>query len=293
MFNIISLKVKCPVCQASLMDKATLVDNAPGIKLNISIGNKKGTIWLSSIYESYNYISDFDIALNEIADFTCPHCQTKIVSDDLCVACQAPLVPFHLKDGGKVSICSRAGCKKHSVAFEDLSTALNYFYEKYSYVHTDRLQFDHSADDIQVRKIDVEVEEDKEIIKTGTFLNAYCPHCKKSLIVDRMVKLKVQNSSGETGYLLLSPYLNMFSHKSTIRLPEHQTLNSIQCPHCDRELFIAGEKCPECGSEIAKVNVTAMTKMIDFYICSKKGCTWHGVSPEDLQSIMLEDSKDW
>jgi uncharacterized protein (UPF0212 family) len=275
------------------MDKENLVDNAPGIKLGIRIGNKQGTIWLSSIYESYNYISDLDIIPNEIAKFDCPHCHANIVSEDLCDACQAPLVPFHLHEGGKVSICSRAGCKKHSVAFEDLSTALNHFYEKYTYVHNDRLKFDHSQDEVPVHHHVSDAEEDKEIIKAGSFLSSYCPHCLRSLIEDRMIKLKVENINGEVGYLLLSPYLNVFSHKSTIRLPEHQTLKSIKCFHCDHELYVHDKKCPVCDAEVAKVMVTAMTKMIDFYICSKKGCTWHGLSKEDLQSIMLEDSKDW
>jgi ssDNA-binding Zn-finger/Zn-ribbon topoisomerase 1 len=290
MFNIISLKVKCPVCSASLMDKEQMVDNEPGIKLDISIGPKKGYIWLSSIYESYNYFADIDIPKNEIAVFHCPHCHSEIKSDDLCKTCHAPLVPFHLEDGGKVTICSRAGCKKHSVAFEDLSTALGYFYEKYTYTHSDDIIFSPHHEE---HKDDTDAEEDKEIIKTGTFLSAYCPHCRRSLIEDRMVKLKVENELGETGYLMLSPYLNVFTHKSTVKLPEKHPIKNIRCPHCDEPLFVDGKLCPVCNSEVAKVQVAAMTKMIDFYICSKKGCTWHGLSDEDIQSIVLEDSKDW
>ncbi len=52
-------------------------------------------------------------------------------------------------------------------------------------------------------------------------------------------------------------------------------------------------KCPECGSTTAHFRVTAMTKVIDFHICSKKGCTWHGLSETDYHDIMLESSKEW
>jgi len=293
MFNIITLKVKCPVCNHSLMDKDKLVDNEPGIRLDITVGSKKGTIWLSSIYESYNYISDIDIATNEIADFSCPHCHSRIVDQETCDACHAPLVPFHLEEGGRVTICSRAGCKKHSVAFDDLSTALNHFYEKYSYIQADQLNLPTHKEEKKEAHVQTEQEEDKEIIRTGTKLFAYCPYCKHSLIEDNMVKLKVENNSGETGFMMLSPYLNIFTHKSTIKLPEKQTIKSIKCFHCDHDLFVDDKSCPVCGSEVAKLLVTAMTKMIDFYVCSKKGCTWHGLSDEDLQSIALEDSKDW
>ena len=43
----------------------------------------------------------------------------------------------------------------------------------------------------------------------------------------------------------------------------------------------------------AKINVSASSKLIDFYICTKKGCKWHGLSEEDLYSIKLEESDEW
>ena len=30
-----------------------------------------------------------------------------------------------------------------------------------------------------------------------------------------------------------------------------------------------------------------------FYICSRKGCTWHGLNKNDLENIRLEDSLEW
>lgn len=133
MFDSISLKVKCPICGESLMDKDDLIDNKPGIKLHLAVGNKKGIINLSSIYGSYNYICDIDIPDGELANFFCPHCKDQIVEETKCKLCDASLVPFHLDMGGKVSICSRSGCKNHFVEFEDLSLALKKFYQEYGF----------------------------------------------------------------------------------------------------------------------------------------------------------------
>lgn len=288
MTNTVSLKVKCPLCSASLMDDEHKIDNEPGIKLEIAIGDKKGHIWLSSIYESYNHETNIEVHKGSVAIFSCPHCHGQITSREKCEACDAPLVPFHLEQGGKVTICSRAGCKKHSIAFEDLSTALGTFYDQFSYMNSSQTPVPKSKPAFQSVS---EKEGDKEIIKTGSFLNSYCPHCRHSLIEDRMVKLKVSNEKGENGFLLLNPYLNFFTHKSTIRLPEHHPAHSIRCPHCERALFVEEKKCPVCNSGIIWMQVAAMTKMIDFYICSNQGCTWHGLSDADIQSIVLEDSK--
>ena len=108
-----------------------------------------------------------------------------------------------------------------------------------------------------------------------------------------MLKLRILNEKDEEGYIMLSPYLNVFSSKSTIYLPEEKELKDIKCYHCNTSLKIPDNKCEKCGTAIAKVLVGARTKMIDFYICSKKGCTWHGLSKKDLDDIRLEDSNEW
>jgi len=37
----------------------------------------------------------------------------------------------------------------------------------------------------------------------------------------------------------------------------------------------------------------ATRRLVDFYICSRKGCTWHGLSQEDMNDIRLEQSMEW
>ena len=92
---------------------------------------------------------------------------------------------------------------------------------------------------------------------------------------------------------MLSPYLNVFSSKSTIFIPEEKNIQEIKCFHCDKSFIVKDNKCERCGSSIVRFLVSARTKMIDFYICSRKGCTWHGLSKNDLDEIRLEDSLEW
>jgi predicted RNA-binding Zn-ribbon protein involved in translation (DUF1610 family) len=288
MYELMSLRLKCPLCGHSLIDPDQLIDNVPGIRLNIECHGKKGEIWLSSIYGSYNYKATIELPKNEIAIMHCPHCEQNITSKTECVTCGAFMLPFHLEMGGKVSVCSRIGCKNHFVEFEDLSVALRQFYQEYGY-HNDSLRLnreDRPPDPEKLRK-----EEAREIIESGTFLHTYCPRCRKSLIEGDMLKLKVR--SGEEGYLFLSPYLNVFSSKSTVFLPEDKVVDEISCPHCDLSLIRHDKACEKCGSPVAKIFVSARIKLIDFYICTKKGCRWHGLSENDLYEIRLENQMEW
>lgn len=286
MYELISLKLKCPVCGKSLMDENHLVDNEPSILLNVEIADQNGQIRLSSIYGSYNYMTDLEMPKGEIAKFSCPHCEEHITSDSECITCGANMVPFYLDMGGKVTICSRAGCKNHVVAFEDLAVALKKMYQEYGLAGKDDFKPDH-----EIKQVEKPTDEKKEILESGTFLNSYCPHCNKSLIEDNMLKLKIHN--GEEGFLMLSPYLNVFTSKSTIFLKEDNALKDVRCWHCDKSLIPEKKNCGKCGSDIVKIAVGARTKLIDFYICTKKGCRWHGLSEDDFFDIRLQDSLEW
>jgi hypothetical protein len=292
MMDLISLKVKCPVCYTSLMDENNLIDNEPGVKLKIHLNNEIGNIWFSSIYGSFNFHSDIDIPDNNIGVFECPHCQTQIPSEKNCDLCSSPLVELNLIDGGKVKFCSKAGCKNHSVEFQDLKTAVGHIYENFPYQGNGMKNITIIKHPDASLK-DQSIKNDREIIMSGSYLQSFCPHCKKSLIENNMLKFKIVKDNGEDGYLILSPYLNVFTHKSTIRLPEKKAVKEIKCWHCDSNLFESKKKCPLCNSKVARIAVAAMSRMIDFYVCSKKGCTWHGLSDEDLKYIIFEDSEEW
>lgn len=287
MYDFLALKVKCPVCNESLMDSKQLVDNEPSIKLNIEASGKKDVIRLSSIYGSYSRSSTLSIADDEIVIFSCPHCAAVISDETNCLSCEAPMVPFYLDMGGKVSVCSRNGCQNHKVEFNDLSIALKKLYQDYGLAGN----HEEEADRVIKAKDNETIDETTEILKSGTFLQAYCPHCKKTLIENDQLKLKIKN--GAEGFLLLSPYLNVFTSKSTIFLPEDKLINDIMCFHCNHSLINKEEKCGKCGSTTAKISLGARTKLLDFYMCTKKGCRWHGLSKDDYYDIRLEDSLEW
>jgi len=286
MYELMSLRLKCVECGRTLMDPETLIDNEPSIRMDVECCDQRGTIWLSSIYGSYNFKSDIGLPKGMVVGFYCPECKQEISSAAECISCGAPMVPFHLDMGGKVSICSRAGCKNHFVEFEDLSIALRKFYHEYGFPSGEQLEHRHEHEPQCL------VADDKrEIIESGTFLHSYCPHCRKSLIHDDLLRLRI--SSEEEGDLYLSPYLNVFSSKSTIFLPEDIIVSDLKCWHCDNSLIGHDRQCERCGSPVARISVTARTKLIDFYICTKKGCKWHGLKEEDLYDIRLEDSLEW
>lgn len=288
--NLISLRVKCPICGYSLMDEKRPVDNCPSIKLNIAIGEDTGVINLSSVWESFNNICSIETPKKEIIHLSCPHCNSEIKGKAECNVCDAPMIPLDLELGGDVCICSRMGCKNHFVKFVDFSFALKQLYIDAGY------QGRPYSEDMSLSKENEspksDEEEKTELMKTGSFLMTYCPNCKKSLIEENSIKLKVDRGD-KTGYLMLSPYLNIFTSRSTIRLPEDKLIGDIKCIHCDHSLMMEEEKCHECGSETARVVVGATRRLMDFYICSKKGCTWHGLSREDMDDIRLEESLEW
>lgn len=290
MFNLISLKVKCPVCGHSLMNENKLIDNCPSIQVGVDIDEKKGIINLSSVYESYNFMCDIETPECEVVRLFCPHCNSEIKSKTVCDICKAPMIPFDLELGGNVTICSRIGCQNHFVKFVDFSFALKKLYIDAGYL--ERPYDEDMTGDWKEAKPKNEEDEKIEVIRTGTFLHTYCPYCKKSLIEKSTIKLKVKRN-GKSGFLMLSPYLNVFTSKSTIFLPENEFIGDIRCFHCDKTLILTDEKCQKCGSDIARIMVSARKRLFDFYICSKKGCRWHGLSKEDINDIRLEDSLEW
>jgi hypothetical protein len=290
MLNLVSLRVKCPVCGHSLMDDERFVDNVPSIKLKISCEGHEGIIYLSSVLESYSYLSDIELPDNKIIDLSCPYCNSKLKSKVVCELCNATMIPFDLEVGGRVKICSRVGCQNHFVKFVNFSFALKQLYIDSGFHERPYIE------DMKIPKKEdrpkTEEEQHIEIMKTGTFLHSYCPYCKKSLIEDGSIKLKVDREK-DTGFLMLSPYLNIFTSRSTIRIPEEEFIGDIKCFHCDKSLILDDMKCEECGSEVARIVVSATRRLVNFHICSKKGCRWHGLSREDLNDIRLEESLEW
>ncbi len=290
---MIHLKLKCPECGESLMDKNKLIDGKESCHFKIKFNNKEGNIWMSSFYGSYNIESDIDIPDETVVEFLCPECNT-VLYDGECQVCGSPMVKINLEEGGTVRFCSKKNCKNHLIDFARPEIALKMLYRAYNYDNKVNINDENFKKLEQaIKKQQKAAKENKEIIKNGTFLYTYCPHCKHSLNKDNEVELIIVNKNGERGLLHLSPYLNVFNHKSTIRLPEGEAVEDLLCPHCEQSIVEENEEHKECSEKIAKILVTTSTKLVDFYFCVKPGCKWHGIKKEDEQKIILEDSYEW
>lgn len=133
MAKSVSVHVKCPFCKKSLMDSEKQLHGYPAIKLNIQIEKTRGIIHFCSIYDCYDHECNIDLSGVEVAEFSCPHCNQLLNTAEKCDVCEASMVSFNLDMGGKVAICSRQGCKKHYVAFENLHDAVKRFYDEYGF----------------------------------------------------------------------------------------------------------------------------------------------------------------
>jgi len=129
---MIQVNVKCPHCGKSLMDEEKKIDDHPSVKLNIQYGGERGRLRLSSLYGSFNIDCQLSIPEGEVARLFCPHCNAELTGPRMCEQCDAPMVSMKFVEGGSVEICSRRGCKKHLIEFENLESELRAFYEKYS-----------------------------------------------------------------------------------------------------------------------------------------------------------------
>ncbi|MHB9029967.1 MAG: NADH-quinone oxidoreductase subunit NuoE family protein [Candidatus Latescibacterota bacterium] len=111
--RIFQVDVSCPYCNHSLMDDKHLVDEHPSIKMTASFAGEHGWLRLSSMHGSYRYESEFDIPLNTVINFFCPHCNAELSRGVNCTDCGAPMVPMIVRKGGMAQICSRRGCRNH------------------------------------------------------------------------------------------------------------------------------------------------------------------------------------
>jgi methionyl-tRNA synthetase len=128
---MISVAVKCPNCGKSLMNSAKKLDAAPSIEVTLSYAGKRAPLFLSSMYGSYKVETELTMPVGKVAGFRCTHCDADLKSTRKCDACGSQMIAFELKAGGQVQICSRRGCKKHVLEFQDADSELQAFYKSY------------------------------------------------------------------------------------------------------------------------------------------------------------------
>ena len=128
---MVSVQVKCPHCGKSLMNSAKKLETVPSIEVNLTYAGKHAPLYLSSLYGSYKVETDLNMPVGKVAGFRCPHCKADLKSTRKCDACGSQMIAFDLKAGGQVQICSRRGCKKHVLEFQNPDSELQAFYKSY------------------------------------------------------------------------------------------------------------------------------------------------------------------
>jgi len=123
----IRVQVDCPNCSASLMEPGVKVDGFDSILFLAKVGNSCGHLYLSQIYGSYNkFFKQVENITGSIVECSCPLCRKPFPSVGIC-ECKAPVIALNLKHGGNIKVCTRNGCKKHSLEFENSDDAFSLF----------------------------------------------------------------------------------------------------------------------------------------------------------------------
>ncbi|MBI4655569.1 MAG: hypothetical protein HY746_02355 [Elusimicrobia bacterium] len=128
---MINVLVKCPLCKKSLMDAKNKIDSKPSIAVTMTYAGRNAPLYLSSLYGSYKIQTVINVPRGKIAGFRCLFCKKDLKSSRKCDICGAQMVSFDLWHGGQVQICSRRGCKKHLLEFQDPDIELEAFYKSY------------------------------------------------------------------------------------------------------------------------------------------------------------------
>jgi methionyl-tRNA synthetase len=113
------------------MNSGHKLDKAASIEVNLTYAGKHAPLYMSSLYGSYKVETELEMPVGKVAGFRCPSCKADLKSTRKCEACGSQMIAFELKAGGNVQICSRRGCKKHVLEFQDADGELQAFYKSY------------------------------------------------------------------------------------------------------------------------------------------------------------------
>ena len=120
--TVFPIEVTCPHCGHSLMDPDNPIDGHPSIRITASFKHKHGWVRLSCLYGSYNAESEHEIPDKAVVQCLCPHCDSDLTGAASCRECAAPMIVMTVRGGGIAQVCSRHGCRAHSLELDDLVT---------------------------------------------------------------------------------------------------------------------------------------------------------------------------
>ncbi len=127
-------------------------------------------------------------------------------------------------------------------------------------------------------------------LRTGTYLRTYCPACDAELTHGDWVHLTAVAADGSLAVLQLSPRFNVFDKRTALRLQTGTLVEDLRCPHCERSLMSKQESCVACGAPAAGLRIIAYDVAVDLLVCSRVGCTWHGLTGKDRERLDLEEA---
>ena len=113
------------------MDNDVQIANHPSVKLNVDHYGKKGDMHLCSIYGNHAKESSINVPNGDVVSIHCPNCDANLSTNTHCAKCGAPMAFLQPKAGGTILFCSRIGCTRHHVEFENLDSELEAFYQSY------------------------------------------------------------------------------------------------------------------------------------------------------------------
>jgi len=127
MAHVLKLQLSCPNCRKSLMTPERRIDDLDAIRITAKVMNTTGEIFLSQVYGSYSkqFAGVRDVE-GSVIEGLCPHCSRPFPIHQMC-ECGAPLFSLSLQGGGVINICSRNGCERHSLEFENADDAFDLF----------------------------------------------------------------------------------------------------------------------------------------------------------------------
>ena len=134
---------------------------------------------------------------------------------------------------------------------------------------------------------------ERKFIRTGAYLDCYCPHCNASMIENQELRLDVIAPDGQEGHLALNPYLNVHEHHADITLPKGDEVKDLRCPHCAASLVVPQRKCPLDKGRVAAILIAVGDHEVPFFFCMRVGCPWQEIHPDVADQIILDDSKEW
>ena len=104
------------------MNPDHLIDGHASVQLTAAYAGEKQTVRFSSLYGSGAVEYERDIPIDAASDFFCPHCNGALKGNASCPECDCPMAPMLVEGGGLVQICTKRGCKGHT-----LDLTLDYF----------------------------------------------------------------------------------------------------------------------------------------------------------------------